>query len=64
MSDTAQATAAKKNVEKEAEHRPYDRPKDAAKLIPVECTGSVPKVLVGRGHDKVVNTPGALMFLF
>ena len=44
--------------EKEADHHPYYRPKDAATLILVDRSASVPKVLVGRRHDKVVFMPG------
>ena len=43
-------------------HHPYRRPKDAATLILVDRTGSIPKVLVGRRHDKVVFQPGKFVF--
>jgi len=66
MSDVAQAAREKepdeKPEEKEADHHPYYRPKDAATLILVDRAGSVPKVLVGRRHDKVVFMPGKFVF--
>ena len=49
-------------VEKEADHHPYFRPKDAATLILVDRTSTVPKVLVGKRHDKVVFMPGKFVF--
>src|SRR3954447_25578054 len=48
--------------EKEADHHPYRRPVDAATLILVDRSGSVPKVLVGKRHDKVVFMPGKFVF--
>ncbi|ABE40262.1 NUDIX hydrolase [Rhodopseudomonas palustris BisB5] len=48
--------------EKEADHHPYFRPKDAATLILVDRSGSIPKVLVGKRHDKVVFMPGKFVF--
>src|ERR1700759_4406722 len=48
--------------QKEADHHPYFRPKDAATLILVDRSGAVPKVLVGRRHDKVVFQPGMIVF--
>src|SRR6201995_1859795 len=48
--------------QKEADHHPYYRPKDAATLILVDRSASVPKVLVGRRHDKVVFMPGKFVF--
>jgi 8-oxo-dGTP pyrophosphatase MutT (NUDIX family) len=48
--------------EKEADHHPYYRPKDAATLILVDRTESIPKVLVGKRHDKVVFMPGKFVF--
>src|SRR5712675_1017445 len=45
-------------IEKEADHHPYYRPKDAATLILVDRTAATPKVLVGKRHDKVVFMPG------
>jgi 8-oxo-dGTP pyrophosphatase MutT (NUDIX family) len=50
------------NEEKEADHHPYRRPVDAATLILVDRTGAIPKVLVGRRHDKVVFMPGKFVF--
>jgi len=41
---------------------PVVRPKDAATLILVDRSGSIPKVLVGRRHDKVVFMPGKFVF--
>src|ERR1700751_3486327 len=61
MSDTAQATK-EKPEEKEADHHPYYRPKDAATLLRVDRAASVPKVLVGKRHDKVVFMPGKFVF--
>ncbi|HET6838442.1 MAG TPA: NUDIX hydrolase [Bradyrhizobium sp.] len=49
-------------VEKEADHHPYRRPVDAATLILVDRSASIPKVLVGRRHDKVVFMPGKFVF--
>jgi 8-oxo-dGTP pyrophosphatase MutT (NUDIX family) len=48
--------------EKEADHHPYYRPKDAATLILVDRTATIPKVLVGKRHDKVVFMPGKFVF--
>src|SRR2546423_644381 len=48
--------------EKEADHHPYYRPKDAATLILVDRTAAIPKVLVGKRHDKVVFMPGKFVF--
>jgi len=48
--------------EKEADHHPYRRPVDAATLILVDRSGAIPKVLVGRRHDKVVFMPGKFVF--
>jgi 8-oxo-dGTP pyrophosphatase MutT (NUDIX family) len=49
-------------VEKEADHHPYFRPRDAATLILIDRTGAIPKVLVGKRHDKVVFMPGKFVF--
>jgi 8-oxo-dGTP pyrophosphatase MutT (NUDIX family) len=49
-------------VEKEADHHPYYRPKDAATLILVDRTATIPKVLVGKRHEKVVFMPGKFVF--
>jgi 8-oxo-dGTP pyrophosphatase MutT (NUDIX family) len=62
MSDTAPTAAVEKPEEKEADHHPYYRPKDAATLILVDRSGPVPKVLVGKRHDKVVFMPGKFVF--
>ena len=62
MSDAAQAVKDEKPEEKEADHHPYYRPKDAATLILVDRSGAIPKVLVGRRHDKVVFMPGKFVF--
>ncbi len=51
-----------KRKEKEADHHPYFRPKDAATLILVDRTAATPKVLVGKRHDKVVFMPGKFVF--
>jgi 8-oxo-dGTP pyrophosphatase MutT (NUDIX family) len=48
--------------EKEDNSHPYFRPKDAATLILIDRSGSTPKVLVGRRHDKVVFMPGKYVF--
>lgn len=48
--------------EKEDNSHPYRRPKDAATLILVDRSGSVPKVLVGKRHDNVVFMPGKFVF--
>jgi 8-oxo-dGTP pyrophosphatase MutT (NUDIX family) len=50
------------NTEKEADHHPYRRPKDAATLILVDRSAKTPKVLVGKRHDKVVFMPGKFVF--
>src|SRR5215470_4753779 len=62
MSDAAQAVKEEKPEEKEADHHPYYRPRDAATLILVDRSGQVPKVLVGKRHDKVVFMPGKFVF--
>src|ERR1700722_3452825 len=48
--------------EKEADQHPYFRPKDAATLILVDRSSAMPKVLVGKRHDKVVFMPGKFVF--
>src|ERR1700726_1570434 len=60
MDATQHAETAK--TEKEADHHPYRRPKDAATLILVDRSASIPKVLVGKRHDKVVFMPGKFVF--
>src|SRR6202000_3387394 len=62
MTEAAQAAQEEKKDEKEADHHPYFRPKDAATLILVDRSASVPKVLVGKRHDKVVFMPGKFVF--
>jgi 8-oxo-dGTP pyrophosphatase MutT (NUDIX family) len=62
MTDAVEAVTAEKPEEKEADHHPYYRPKDAATLILVDRSGSIPKVLVGKRHDKVVFMPGKFVF--
>src|SRR5579871_1629707 len=62
MTDTAQAAPTEKVEEKEPDHHPYRRPVDAATLILVDRAGSIPKVLVGKRHDKVVFMPGKFVF--
>ncbi|MDE1932621.1 NUDIX hydrolase [Bradyrhizobium sp.] len=57
MSETGQQA-----TEKEADHHPYRRPVDAATLILVDRSATIPKVLVGRRHDKVVFMPGKFVF--
>src|ERR1041385_7480627 len=56
-----QAAPAEKE-EKEADHHPYFRPRDAATLILIDRSGPLPKVLVGKRHDKVVFMPGKFVF--
>src|SRR5436309_9227669 len=55
-------TAGVEKQEKEADHHPYRRPVDAATLILVDRNAAVPKVLVGKRHDKVVFMPGKFVF--
>jgi 8-oxo-dGTP pyrophosphatase MutT (NUDIX family) len=63
MTDTSQAAdKAKIHEGKEADHHPYFRPRDAATLILVDRSGTTPKVLVGKRHDKVVFMPGKFVF--
>jgi 8-oxo-dGTP pyrophosphatase MutT (NUDIX family) len=62
MTDVAQAARQEKPEEKEADHHPYYRPKDAATLILVDRSAQIPKVLVGKRHDKVVFMPGKFVF--
>src|SRR6201992_4063975 len=58
MSETAPIV----KEEKEADHHPYFRPRDAATLILVDRSGDIPKVLVGKRPDKVVFMPGKFVF--
>src|SRR5580693_7457175 len=62
MTDAANASTEARKEEKEADHHPYRRPVDAATLILVDRTASIPKVLVGKRHDKVVFMPGKFVF--
>src|SRR5215831_20557183 len=62
MTDTAQAEREKVHDEKEPDHHPYFRPRDAATLILVDRSGAIPKVLVGKRHDNVVFMPGKFVF--
>src|SRR5712691_11606253 len=62
MTDVAQAATEAKREEKEADHHPYYRPKDAATLILVDRNAATPKVLVGKRHDKVVFMPCKFVF--
>jgi 8-oxo-dGTP pyrophosphatase MutT (NUDIX family) len=62
MTDVAQGVTAERKEEKEADHHPYYRPKDAATLILVDRSAATPKVLVGKRHDKVVFMPGKFVF--
>ncbi|MGV7215945.1 NUDIX hydrolase [Bradyrhizobium sp. UFLA05-112] len=62
MTEAAQAEKERVHDEKEPDHHPYFRPKDAATLILVDRSGSIPKVLVGKRHDKVVFMPGKFVF--
>src|SRR5882757_5734471 len=48
--------------DKEPDHHPYRRPRDAATLILIDRTAAIPKVLVGKRHDKVVFQPGKFVF--
>jgi 8-oxo-dGTP pyrophosphatase MutT (NUDIX family) len=62
MTEPANAATEEKPEEKEADHHPYYRPKDAATLILVDRSSATPKVLVGKRHDKVVFMPGKFVF--
>jgi 8-oxo-dGTP pyrophosphatase MutT (NUDIX family) len=65
MSETAGATGEPNKTKpeaKDADHHPYTKPRDAATLILIDRSGSVPKVLVGKRHDKVVFMPGKFVF--
>lgn len=41
---------------------PYCKPRDAAALILIDRSGTVPKVLVGKRHDSLVFMPGKFVF--
>jgi 8-oxo-dGTP pyrophosphatase MutT (NUDIX family) len=62
MTDVAEAATENKKEQKEADHHPYCRPKDAATLILVDRSHPTPKVLVGKRHDNVVFMPGKFVF--
>src|SRR6266436_9247621 len=62
MTDVAEAATENKKEQKEADHHPYYRPKDAATLILVDRSHTTPKVLVGKRHDNVVFMPGKFVF--
>jgi len=62
MSQTESAAEPVEKVEKEADHHPYFRPKDAATLILIDRSAAVPKVLVGKRHANVVFMPGKFVF--
>src|SRR4249920_3792344 len=62
MTEAAQVANEAKREEKEADHHPYFRPKDAAALILVDRTAATPRVLVGKRHDNVVFMPGKFVF--
>ena len=66
MTEAAQANKEtekeKVHDQKEADHHPYFRPRDAATLILVDRSASIPKVLVGKRHDNVVFMPGKFVF--
>src|ERR1700738_5437822 len=62
MTEAAQVAKEEKREEKEADHHPYFRPKDAATLILVDRTKATPKVLLGKRHDKVVFMTGKFVF--
>ena len=62
MTDAATTAKAEPKEEKEADHHPYFRPRDAATLILIDRTATKPKVLVGRRHDNVVFMPGKYVF--
>src|SRR3984893_4251159 len=49
-------------IEKEADYHPYRRPVDAATLILLHRTATIPTVLFGKRHDKVVFMPGKFVF--
>jgi 8-oxo-dGTP pyrophosphatase MutT (NUDIX family) len=60
--DAAATASVEREEAKEADHHPYFRPRDAATLILVDRSGPVPKVLVGKRHDKVAFMPGKFVF--
>ena len=62
MTEATHATTQEAQKGRQADHHPHLRPKDAATLILVDRSGTTPKVLVGRRHDKVVFQPGKFVF--
>src|SRR5450755_3782608 len=62
MTDVAETATENRKEQKEADHHPYYRPKDAATLILVDRSHTTPKVLVGKRHDNVVFMPGKFVF--
>jgi 8-oxo-dGTP pyrophosphatase MutT (NUDIX family) len=60
--DGGSAMSETEKIEKEADHHPYRRPVDAATLILLDRSATIPKVLVGKRHDKVVFMPGKFVF--
>ncbi|HWV96372.1 MAG TPA: NUDIX hydrolase [Xanthobacteraceae bacterium] len=60
MTDTTTSITVKE--EKEADHHPYRRPRDAATLILIDRSHAKPKVLVGKRHNNVVFMPGKFVF--
>ncbi len=60
MTDTTTTTPVKE--EKEPDHHPYRRPRDAATLILIDRSHAKPKVLVGKRHSNVVFMPGKFVF--
>lgn len=58
MNDLAQ----KLTVTERDQSHPNRRPKDAATLILIDRTGSVPKILLGRRHHGHVFMPGKFVF--
>lgn len=61
MTDTMTTTTPAKE-EKEADHHPYRRPRDAATLILIDRSHAKPRVLVGKRHANVVFMPGKFVF--
>src|SRR3954471_8698020 len=62
MTDAATTAKEEPKEEKEADHHPYFRPRDAATLILIDRSSDKPKVLVGKRHDNVVFMPGKYVF--
>src|SRR3979411_1504174 len=62
MTEAAQVAKEEKREEKEADHYPYFRPKDAATLILDDRSKATAKVLVGKRHEQVVFVPAKVVF--